>query len=111
MSFEEQVQDLSDALHQGLDDIDNLLYRSSERLQMALKLRIESGMNGMDAERTIRKLSEQIADIGTLRKKHVLAHAAAQIEANKASWPHYCPDEMSAERETTTLSREIDGNF
>jgi hypothetical protein len=104
MSFTKQVQELSDALHDGLDDIDNLLYRSSERLQLALKLRIESGMTGRDAERTIKKFAEQISDIGALRQKHVLAHASAQLDAERAAWPFKCPDEALNDPEVTPLS-------
>lgn len=91
------VQQMSDQFHAMTDQTDMLLADLSAQLQAAIKVRAETGMSGIETQRTIKHLTASILNLTEARGALALAHSAAEKEAEKADLPWNCPDEASAD--------------
>ena len=100
MNLSDKIQALSDSFHDGLDEIDRQQVGNCDRLQTALLIRVESGMQGMDGQETIKRLVREISETNERRVKHILAHSSAQKLAESMDFPFTCPDEAVLEEDT-----------
>lgn len=104
---EDIVQEISDNFHSMTDQTDQLLADLSYQLQAAVTLRTETGMTGIESQRTIKHLTASILSLTEARGALALAHSAAEKEAEKAGLPWECPD--MAEVESTPHLRLVEG--
>ena len=100
MNLNDKIQALSDSFHDGLDDIDKQQVSNCDRLQAALLIRVESGMQGMDGQDTIKRLVREISETNERRVNHILAHSSAQKLAETMDFPFTCPDEAVLDDES-----------
>ena len=97
MNTQAKVQQVSDEFHRLTGNIDTLLADLSRLTALAAEARIETGMNGVESQRTLKHLANICPALIDARSSLTLAHAAAQNSAPKADFPWECPDEASAQ--------------
>lgn len=95
-TIEDIVQEISDNFHAMTDQTDQLLADLSYQLQAAVTLRTETGMTGIESQRTIKHLTATILSLSEARGTLALAHSAAEKEAEKADLPWICDDQIQA---------------
>lgn len=92
LDIETTVQSLSESLHDGLRDIDQLQIDQCERLKQMLSLRMRGGMLISEGEQTIDHAQNLIAKTAELRAEHIAFHRAARRDALRMAWPFTCPE-------------------
>ena len=95
MTTQDKVQLVSDELHAVTDHTDRLLARISRLTALTAEARIETGMTGIQSQRTLNHLATAAMKFAEVRKSLVLAHSSAECDAPKADFPWECPPEQA----------------